>query len=1124
METVWSTQQSFNKLVDSSVEDKLSQLDDLGYGDMLDDVDQSEYDQILADANNLRQDDLEDFEYNIAPDIAKQVRDGLVLDDKFNLVNPQDLIVNVGNAEIVTDLDAGGTLYFREEGRKEFPILGFDEDDETFIHQLDRLGILESLHRLYPEKDYLEFDDTYYFGDMIPMNWALLEEVLTRPTTKELRGIGESVNEAVSTKNPKGLAKELEEIKELADEYGKEYFTQEYYFADDPEMSMQYAYPEFYNVAYNFFKEMDFNKDKDSDDPIKNDEFKYLKANDPAKLDKMLEDLWYSVDQAAWDTIIDMCERLIRSKGKTVQAKDIYKTKYKSVLNDDEILAARERQEAEFEESLNEGYLEEVILQLDPDGDRAFEVDGDILDDKYDYFGGEVILEDDMSQAKLKEFGIKPGDKFRAAVNDDEDNTIEILGKIEESVDEKVDPELKAGKPVKVDKWEYQADPKVIKKAINILYDKLSEEEFDEFSDKAMDAYIDKDPDAMTYVKKLFKKLGLPMWVLKAFVEAWDDDFDESLDEALSPKEFDKLLQKGNSEESDKLGSAFVKECDRLGIDQENASNYSELYKKLDKQGKEEITKVIKSFKESLTEGAAEELAMQGLKERVADYFLESRLNGIDDNFAYDVAEKFKEEYNLDWCDEEAGSWDSQIIATAKRKLARAVADDLFKYAPRELGESLNEDAYTGLLKRAKSITAEKIDALLDDISDAIDSKSITKEQENKLMHILGINDFDPFDESLDEDLTAHKVCIIDQGREDTDYTKYFTDEAKANEYAAQLEKEVNGPSMRWHAANVSIKPIKINESLRDLPAQERFEIGTELQDIGSDLRTESGYEMKHGRPADNVDGLVDELEADLDRIHGKIKNESLIENYTDFYRIRDKWFDEESDRWVEDKESFYYPVWRDKDTGLIRPDLVIYNEKDLAQFLADCEKKNDVVDLADDRKGKFPKVFNEVEYTWEEADEEIINDYLVPDLQTALFDESFNKNDEIIGTRDLIKYGLEKGGISNFLGKEGDSFKITTALEDGSEKEIRLPLSYLKYFKKNESLTEEIWHNRGAGDCKIIERSSSGRNALLKRLADGAVQPYVIALNMGKDSWGQGKYFSELEDAKREWKRYKFD
>ena len=964
METVWSTQQSFNKLVDSSVEDKLSQLDDLGYdGGMIDDLDQSEYDQILADANNLRQDDLEDFEYNIAPDIAKQVRDGLVLDDKFNLVNPQDLIVNVGNAEIVTDLDAGGTLYFREEGRKEFPILGFDEDDETFIHQLDRLGILESLHRLYPEKDYLEFDDTYYFGDMIPMNWALLEEVLTRPTTKELRGIGESVNEAVSTKNPKGLAKELEEIKELADEYGKEYFTQEYYFADDPEMSMQYAYPEFYNVAYNFFKEMDFNKDKDSDDPVKNDEFKYLKANDPAKLDKMLEDLWYSVDQAAWDTIIDMCERLIRSKGKTVQAKDIYKTKYKSVLNDDEILAARERQEAEFEESLNEatnefdklvsgkiykdnnsgeykfigiiegedgetlykfepidelaiktskevavdepeafdgqycympgetvnytffdeenfneslneGHLEEVILQLDDDGIYAYEVGSSKLEDKYGYYQGDVILEDDESQAKLKEFGIEPGDKFRAAVNDDEENTITILGKV---IEEKVDPELKAGKPIKVDKWEYQADPKIIKKAINLLYDKLSEEEFDEFSDKAMDAYIDKDPDAIAYVKKLFKKLGLPMWVLKAYVEAWDDDYDESLDEALSPKEFDKLLHSDNyfSDDSDKLGNAFVKECDRLGIDQENASNYSELYKKLDKQGKEEITKVIKSFKES-----------------------------------------------------------------------------------------------------------------------------------------------------LDEDLTAHKVCIIDQGREDTDYTKYFTDETKANEYAAQLEKEVNGPSMRWHAANVSIKPIKINEALRDLPAQERFEIGTELQDIGSDLRTESGYEMKHGQPADNVDGLVDELEADLDRIHGKIKNESLTEENDNKYYVFGMGWEGEEDEWL-------------------------INNLDKAKF---------VVDTYEDAKQKVDYLYDE-----ELADDEIA--YIVHNGK-VIYDD--------LGPR--------------------------------------------------KSLTEEIWHNRGAGDCKIIERSSSGRNALLKRLADGAIQPYVIALNMGKDSWGQGKYFSELEDAKREWKRYKFD
>ena len=117
----------------------------------------------------------------------------------------------------------------------------------------------------------------------------------------------------------------------------------------------------------------------------------------------------------------------------------------------------------------------------------------------------------------------------------------------------------------------------------------------------------------------------------------------------------------------------------------------------------------------------------------------------------------------------------------------------------------------------------------------------------------------------------------------------------------------------------------------------------------------------------------------------------------------------------------------------------------------------------------------------------------------------------DVILEDDISQAKLKELGI-----KPGDKFVV--GVNDDEDNTVTI-LS-----KVNESLTEEIWHNRGDGDCQIIERSASGRNALLKRLADGALQPYVIALNMGKDSWGQGKYYTELEDARRDWKRYKFD
>lgn len=165
-----------------------------------------------------------------------------------------------------------------------------------------------------------------------------------------------NVDEAVSTKNVKGLAKELSEIKKIVDSGSyRDLADKPFTFNNGGKESIEYEFPEFYNIAYNFFKEMDFNKDKSETDPEKQDEFKYLKENDPERLEDMLEDLWYAIDKTAWDTIVEMCEILIKKKGATTQAKDVYKKHYKSVLDDDQILADRKAREAEFEESLNEG-------------------------------------------------------------------------------------------------------------------------------------------------------------------------------------------------------------------------------------------------------------------------------------------------------------------------------------------------------------------------------------------------------------------------------------------------------------------------------------------------------------------------------------------------------------------------------------------------------------------------------------------------------------------------------------------------------------------------------------------------------------------------------------------------
>ena len=358
MKEIWSSNGELGKLVNASPEEKRAYLTDLHGGDteLINQLDDDQLNDYISNNMDIYNNAAEDFEDNIAPVIADQVDAGLVLDENFNLVDPS-VLLNYNGYSATLDEDENGELWFNVEGRKPFPILGFSPEPDDFIWQLSRLGILDTIHDLYP--DWADEDiDVYDIADLIPFNWALLEEVLTRPAVEGWMDAKENVNvdEAVSTKNVKGLAKELSEIKKIVDSGSyRDLADKPFTFNNGGKESIEYEFPEFYNIAYNFFKEMDFNKDKSETDPEKQDEFKYLKENDPERLEDMLEDLWYAIDKTAWDTIVEMCEILIKKKGATTQAKDVYKKHYKSVLDDDQILADRKAREAEFEESLNEG-------------------------------------------------------------------------------------------------------------------------------------------------------------------------------------------------------------------------------------------------------------------------------------------------------------------------------------------------------------------------------------------------------------------------------------------------------------------------------------------------------------------------------------------------------------------------------------------------------------------------------------------------------------------------------------------------------------------------------------------------------------------------------------------------
>ena len=92
---------------------------------------------------------------------------------------------------------------------------------------------------------------------------------------------------------------------------------------------------------------------------------------------------------------------------------------------------------------------------------------------------------------------------------------------------------------------------------------------------------------------------------------------DESLNEGvLTPSQFNKFLNKKESkDDSDKLGSMFYKELKRIGKNDDDFGNYLDMYKALDKQGKEKISKLAKELDESLKEGlTSNDLTLEQVK------------------------------------------------------------------------------------------------------------------------------------------------------------------------------------------------------------------------------------------------------------------------------------------------------------------------------------------------------------------------------------------------------------------------------------------------------------------------------------------------------------------------------
>lgn len=328
--TIWSSNGDLDKYIEMSVEDKRRELSNWYDSEMVDQLSDDDLDAALADNIDIYDHAADDFEYNISPMIQDQVLGGFIIDEDFNIVLPDVLVSDMKGPSAELNEDESGDLIWDVEGRKSFKLIGFSNDQDEFIQQLDDLGILSTMHNLYPNQDDEDIE-IYDIADLIPFDRDMLEQVLTH--VKNTNNLGESVEtlDEAKAKNAGKLAQEVEEIKDLADEYGKEYFTQMPFTSyDNDPISIEMQYPEFFRIVKAFFKEMEILSPEE--------------LNDPDELDIQWDQ---GIDQHDWDVLMRACDKLVQNKG--VQFEKEYKTGYNSVLDDDEILASREK-----EESLNE--------------------------------------------------------------------------------------------------------------------------------------------------------------------------------------------------------------------------------------------------------------------------------------------------------------------------------------------------------------------------------------------------------------------------------------------------------------------------------------------------------------------------------------------------------------------------------------------------------------------------------------------------------------------------------------------------------------------------------------------------------------------------------------------------
>lgn len=615
---VWSNNMTMNALAALKPEDLRVELIDYGYDEELINTltDDELYDNIVYSDDILWQVDDDRFDWDIEPMINKQTCDGIVLmvgeaarwDGKrpagkavfTESLKGGDIDPDVDVVRIEDDGEGLVWLGSHHDGTHKFALYALPEENQIdFIQECMEDAINDEMMWYHDEEnlddafdDIIEdilarFTDLDYLNDYI--NFNLVPSFCKRIKNESNIAVGENLEEEVldeaNTKEPKKLAKELKEIKKLANEYGYEYLTSMPFsnFDNDP-ISIEYNYPEFARIVKAFFVEMgDMTREE-------------------AKTDiDTLDLLWdQNISQHDWDTIIAACEELASGKTRSSQIEKIYKKGYNSFLDDDQILADREG-DPDFEESLKESTGETITESLNEDIVQSYET----------MLPGETI--DDY---------IKDAKKYNITIEKDPEFPQDVI---------------LSGNREDLRKF-YAA----------VLFVDMDDDAVDVISESKFNKYYSYNitngdiTNTVTQVGEYFYTIKRP-----------DGRYIRNVSANREGKDADKLFT-AEEVEAYKRGM-------NMWIVDETIHN-----------------------EEFLNEGAAEEIAMHEFKEEIVDYIYDNLLSEVDTNLAHEIANKFGE-YNVEWCNDDGDDFVARKVENHKMQLARAIADSLFKYAPREL-------------------------------------------------------------------------------------------------------------------------------------------------------------------------------------------------------------------------------------------------------------------------------------------------------------------------------------------------------------------------------------------------------------------------------------------------------